>query len=71
MDRVDAFLSEQAGKTWPGAVVWCLMPTGSPPEIWVLRRPNKPDIGLGDRFPAARKGLEAMIQYENELRKKT
>jgi hypothetical protein len=70
MDRVDAFLSEQAGKTWPGAVVWCLVPRESPAEVWVLRRPNQADIGLGDRFPAARKGLEAMIQYEAELKKK-
>jgi hypothetical protein len=46
-DNVNGFLSGKAAALWPGAVVvWRV----GPPELWILRRPGREDVGLGDTY---------------------
>jgi hypothetical protein len=60
---IDAFLSRTASQMWPNSLV-VLLRREDAIETWILKRPGQTDVGLGDRFPAARNALDALIAYE-------
>lgn len=65
LDHIDGYLSGKAQAVWPGALVFKReLPEGG--ETWILRRSGHEDIGLGDRFQAAKMAVAALIKAERK-----
>ena len=56
--RVDGFLSLQAQKAYPDAIVYC-QPVESG-ENWTMERPGQEPLGLGSDFKQARIAIYAL-----------
>jgi hypothetical protein len=63
--RVEGYLSRLAQQIWTGALVFGEGPQdgGGP---FILERPGKEPIGLGETFSNAHHGLSALIRAEKK-----
>lgn len=71
MRKVDAYLSRKAQAVWPTAIVWKDEPNGNGDVVkwlFILEREGFEDILLGNQFPEARSGLEALLASERSKR---
>jgi hypothetical protein len=63
MRALDAYLTTKAAQQWPGATVTKQVGTAAAgePTGFVLYRPNRDPLGLGNRFHRARMALAALV----------
>lgn len=55
MRTVDGYLSQRAGNTWAGAVVY-----KEPDDTYTLERPGEESVSLGNQFSRAQMALAAL-----------
>lgn len=61
MRRVDGHLSRRAQQKWPGALVY-----ECEDGAWVLERPGRENLGLGDSFHSAQMAIVVLVRAEEQ-----
>ena len=61
--RIEAYLTGKATGVWPDALVVRVEEHDQQQPTFLLRRPGKEDVVLGDTFHGARRALYAAVRH--------
>ena len=64
MIRIDGYLSQKAQTIFPGSLVIVRSSTATEAESWMLDRPNRPMLGLGNCYGRALQAIQALLKSE-------